>query len=45
MEIKLHNRQIHSYILGGDNLRYGLNRGLGFSPGDRSEYIRVHPNV
>lgn len=28
------------YALDGDNVRHGLNRDLGFSPGDRSENIR-----
>jgi len=28
------------YVLDGDNVRYGLNRDLGFSPQDRSENIR-----
>jgi bifunctional enzyme CysN/CysC len=27
-------------VLDGDNLRHGLNRDLGFSPGDRAENIR-----
>lgn len=30
----------HTYLLEGDNLRYGLNRDLGFSDQDRSENIR-----
>jgi adenylylsulfate kinase len=29
-----------SYVLDGDNVRHGLNKNLGFSPGDRSENIR-----
>eukprot|EP00929_Paragymnodinium_shiwhaense_P047289 TRINITY_DN23981_c0_g1_i2.p1 TRINITY_DN23981_c0_g1~~TRINITY_DN23981_c0_g1_i2.p1 ORF type:complete len:257 (+),score=54.00 TRINITY_DN23981_c0_g1_i2:69-839(+) len=28
------------YRLDGDNLRFGLNRDLGFSPGDRKENVR-----
>lgn len=28
------------YRLDGDNIRYGLNRDLGFSPGERTENIR-----
>lgn len=28
------------YVLDGDNLRFGLNRDLGFSPEDRCENIR-----
>ncbi len=27
-------------VLDGDNIRHGLNRDLGFSPGDRNENIR-----
>jgi adenylylsulfate kinase len=30
----------HTYILDGDNIRYGLNNNLGFSPQDREENIR-----
>ncbi|MHB9093586.1 MAG: adenylyl-sulfate kinase, partial [Eubacteriales bacterium] len=29
-----------SYVLDGDNIRFGLNKNLGFSPGDRTENIR-----
>ncbi|HMZ52697.1 MAG TPA: adenylyl-sulfate kinase, partial [Candidatus Sumerlaeota bacterium] len=29
-----------TYVLDGDNIRQGLNRGLGFSPEDRKENIR-----
>jgi adenylylsulfate kinase len=30
----------HCYVLDGDNIRFGLNRDLGFSPEDRNENIR-----
>lgn len=30
----------HCYVLDGDNIRFGLNRNLGFSPEDRTENIR-----
>ncbi len=30
----------HTYLLDGDNIRTGLNRGLGFSQEDREENIR-----
>jgi adenylylsulfate kinase-like enzyme len=30
----------HSYLLDGDNIRMGLNKGLGFSDADRTENIR-----
>jgi adenylylsulfate kinase len=36
----LHERGKHSCILDGDNIRFGLNRDLGFSPEDRNENIR-----
>lgn len=29
-----------SYVLDGDNIRFGLNKNLGFSPADRAENIR-----
>lgn len=29
-----------SYVLDGDNIRFGLNKNLGFSPEDRTENIR-----
>ena len=29
-----------SYVLDGDNIRFGLNRDLGFSAADRTENIR-----
>jgi adenylyl-sulfate kinase len=30
----------NSYLLDGDNVRFGLNKNLGFSPADRTENIR-----
>jgi bifunctional enzyme CysN/CysC len=30
----------HAFMLDGDNLRHGLNAGLGFSPEDRAENVR-----
>ncbi|MBI1291309.1 adenylyl-sulfate kinase [bacterium] len=36
----LHQRGARTYVLDGDNIRMGLNRGLGFSPEDRQENIR-----
>ncbi len=29
-----------AYVMDGDNLRYGLNNNLGFSPADRQENVR-----
>ena len=40
MEKSLHDRNIHSVILDGDNLRSGLNKDLGFSDEDRRENMR-----
>lgn len=37
---KLHERGVHTYVLDGDNIRMGLNKGLGFSPEERIENIR-----
>lgn len=31
---------VQSYVLDGDNIRHGLNKGLGFSEEDRKENIR-----
>lgn len=39
-EYLVKNRNITAYCLDGDNIRYGLNSNLGFSPADRSENIR-----
>lgn len=36
----LYNKGIRSYVLDGDNIRHGLNKGLGFSEKDRKENIR-----
>ena len=40
LEMELHRRGIHTYLLDGDELRRGLNSDLGFSVSDRSENIR-----
>lgn len=37
---QLYARRIKSYVLDGDNIRHGLNKGLGFSKQDRIENIR-----
>ena len=37
---KLNHRHIHTYLLDGDNVRYGLSIDLGFSDDDRVENIR-----
>ncbi|MED3648291.1 adenylyl-sulfate kinase [Halalkalibacterium halodurans] len=40
LDRKLFEEGIHSYVLDGDNIRHGLNAGLGFSEEDRKENIR-----
>ncbi len=40
VELALHERGKHTYILDGDNVRHGLNKDLSFAPEDRSENIR-----
>jgi adenylylsulfate kinase len=40
VEEALIDRGVHAYVLDGDNVRFGLNRDLGFAPADRTENIR-----
>lgn len=40
LEIKLNQAKKHTYLLDGDNVRLGLNKGLTFSDEDRIENIR-----
>ncbi|TVQ63170.1 MAG: adenylyl-sulfate kinase [Phycisphaerales bacterium] len=40
LEAELVNRGVFAYRLDGDNVRHGLNAGLGFGPEDRAENIR-----
>ncbi|MEM9202023.1 MAG: adenylyl-sulfate kinase [Actinomycetota bacterium] len=40
VERALVDRGVACYVLDGDNMRFGLNRDLGFSPDDRTENIR-----
>ncbi len=40
VEVKLASLKKHTYLLDGDNVRYGLNKDLGFSDTDRVENIR-----
>jgi bifunctional enzyme CysN/CysC len=40
LERELLARGAHTYLLDGDNLRFGLNRDLGFTDADRVENIR-----
>jgi bifunctional enzyme CysN/CysC len=40
VEQEIFARNMNVYVLDGDNVRYGLNSDLGFSPEDRTENIR-----
>lgn len=40
VESRLFELDKHTYLLDGDNIRMGLNKGLGFSDKDRIENIR-----
>lgn len=40
VDYELHRQGLASYVLDGDNIRHGLNRGLGFGDDDRKENIR-----
>ncbi len=40
LEGELFRKGYHSYLLDGDNVRFGLNKDLGFSDADRVENIR-----
>jgi len=40
VEQALIERGVAAYVLDGDNIRFGLNRDLGFAPQDRTENIR-----
>jgi adenylyl-sulfate kinase len=40
LEQALHEKGVHTYLLDGDNVRTGLNKGLTFSEKDRVENIR-----
>ncbi|TVQ45281.1 MAG: adenylyl-sulfate kinase [Gammaproteobacteria bacterium] len=45
VEQRLHAKGRHTFLMDGDNLRQGLNRDLGFTPGDRVENIRRSAEV
>ncbi|SFR50932.1 adenylylsulfate kinase [Marinobacter daqiaonensis] len=40
LDVALHERGYHTFLLDGDNVRHGLNKDLGFSDADRVENIR-----
>lgn len=40
LELRLFDENIRTYVLDGDNIRRGINKGLTFTPEDRSENNR-----
>jgi adenylylsulfate kinase len=40
VEVELHDLNISTYTLDGDNIRRGINKNLGFTAEDRTENIR-----
>lgn len=40
LDVALHERGYHTFLLDGDNVRHGLCKDLGFSDSDRVENIR-----
>ncbi len=40
IESILFDKNVHTFLLDGDNIRHGLNKDLGFSDSDRHENIR-----
>jgi len=40
LDVALHERGYHTFLLDGDNVRHGLNKDLGFTEDDRVENIR-----
>ncbi|WP_406629411.1 adenylyl-sulfate kinase [Ornithobacterium rhinotracheale] len=40
LEVELHQKGFKTYVLDGDNIRFGLNKDLGFSAEDRKENLR-----
>lgn len=40
VEVELLKKGVHTFSLDGDNIRLGLNKGLGFNRGDRQENLR-----
>ncbi|RHX91175.1 adenylyl-sulfate kinase [Leptospira yasudae] len=40
LESFLNEKKYHTFLLDGDNLRYGLNKDLGFTQAERTENIR-----
>ena len=40
VEEELHQHEVRTFVLDGDNVRHGLNGDLGFSDADRTENLR-----
>ncbi|GMA62503.1 adenylyl-sulfate kinase [Alicyclobacillus fastidiosus] len=40
LEQRLYEEGVHTYLLDGDNVRHGLNEGLGFDKESRQENVR-----
>ncbi len=40
LEQRLHDKGLRTFVLDGDELRQGINRGLGFTDADRIENVR-----
>jgi adenylylsulfate kinase len=45
LEVRLYELGMHTYLLDGDNLRHGLNEGLGFDKPSRQENVRRTAHV
>lgn len=45
LELTLHKKGKLTYLLDGDNMRFGLNKDLGFTEKDRTENIRRNAEV
>lgn len=43
LEQALLNKKLHSFRLDGDNVRFGLNKDLGFDPASRVENVSFIP--
>lgn len=43
LEQTLLHRGLHSFRLDGDNIRFGLNKDLGFDPASRVENVSCQP--
>lgn len=43
LEQALLNKKLHSFRLDGDNIRFGLNKDIGFDPASRVENVSAPP--